>query len=112
MIQPFWRYISKSYSLCPSLLIPAWHSNTTKTLVYRLSPGVGSRGELGAGPHEAHLQIIDSDGDRPPRGRAPLQQSGLQLRGRAVTEAPPAEGVPKHQASYLEQFSFRHVSDV
>ena len=22
MIQPFWRYISKSYSLCPSLLIP------------------------------------------------------------------------------------------
>ena len=23
MIQPFWRYISKSYSLCPSLLIPA-----------------------------------------------------------------------------------------
>ena len=23
MIQPFWRYCSKSYSLCPSLLIPA-----------------------------------------------------------------------------------------
>ena len=22
MIQPFWRYISQSYSLCPSLLIP------------------------------------------------------------------------------------------
>ena len=25
MIQPFWRYISKSYSLCPSLLIPGFN---------------------------------------------------------------------------------------
>ena len=31
MIQPFWRYISKSYSLCPSLLIPG-KTNKTPTV--------------------------------------------------------------------------------
>ena len=31
MIQPFWRYISKSYSLCPSLLIPDMHNWISKS---------------------------------------------------------------------------------
>ena len=31
MIQPFWRYISKSYSLCPSLLIPVYTGNVKVT---------------------------------------------------------------------------------
>ena len=44
MIQPFWRYISKSYSLCPSLLIP---DPTTDLLDNHIAEGEETGGSEG-----------------------------------------------------------------
>ena len=69
MIQPFWRYISKSYSLCPSLLIPA-QDNILRVVgdlahVARAQEGSG----LGAGGEQ-----LPARGLRLRRGAGPRQE--------------------------------------